>query len=309
MKVALRLADAYRREKERNNLASSRIRGHFLAKYWPECDDNFYPSEFDVKDFFSTKTQLDILSGYDTIILNKTYEPELAEELVRRHKKVILDICDPDFLKGYASERRVRDCCATMRYADVIVVNGKELKKAIEAKTDKPVFIIPDRLDLDWHKPKKKEHSKELKSLVWYGYSHNLRTLEPYMKELVEKDYKLTIISDKFFENLFLPTNKDVEDKIRFVNWQLETVNEEIIKHDCVFTARDRTWYSKFKSNNRTITAWALKMPATSTIKGIEYLNGKVSRKKASKRGWKEVKEGFDIRQSVKQYKDIISKL
>ena len=73
-KVALKLGDSYGKE-QRGYLASSRIRGHWLAKYWTQADDCFYPEEFPKYegDFFNPDNQMEILKDYEAVIFNKTY--------------------------------------------------------------------------------------------------------------------------------------------------------------------------------------------------------------------------------------------
>ena len=308
-KCVVKLADSYRNESRRNILASSRIRGHALAKYWAECDDNFYPSDYKWQgnDFFSIKTQLDNLEQYDIVIMNKTYEAELVRRLRERGQKVILDMCDPDWQEPYYSdENRKKKCLEMMKEVDVIVVNGIEMFNSVKKIfPKKPIYIIPDRLDLEWHKPRKKFHRKELKKICWYGYSPNLITLEPYIKNILEMKLQLLIISDKFFENLMVISDVKPKDYISFKKWDLATINKLIIKQDCVFLGDKLT---KWKSNNRQLTAWALKMPVARNIKDLKQLKDVNERIKNAEEGYKLVREKFDIKLSVAQYKQILWK-
>src|SRR3990167_6407843 len=204
-RVAIKCADSYSKEK-RGYLASSRIRGHWLARYWSEADDGFYKEEFPQYegDFFNPKNQMKILREYDIIIFNKTYEWQLAKLLRENNQVVIVDMCDPDHLKSHSSRQRVNDCLNTLKYANVVVVNSKVLKKSVKQVYGGLIEIIPDRIDLKFSSVFKKEHSEELKRIVWYGYSENLRVLEPYLKEIINMGLELTIISYRFFEKLFL---------------------------------------------------------------------------------------------------------
>jgi len=308
-KCVVKLADAYRSESRRNTLASSRVRGHWLSKYWKECDDNFYPSDYNWKgnDFFSIKTQLDNLEPYDVIIMNKTYEAELVKRLRERGQKVILDLCDPDWQEPYYSDKnRKRKCLETMKEVNVLVINGIEMYQSVKKMfPKKPIYIIPDRIDLDWHKPRKQIHNKELKNICWYGYSANLVTLEPYIKDIIDMGLQLTVISDKFFENLILLGVKNPREFISFKKWDLKTINELIVEQDCVFLGDKLT---KWKSNNRMLTAWALRMPVAKNIKDLKKLVNIDERIKNASQGFEMVKEKFDIKESVENYKQLIWK-
>lgn len=308
-KCVMKLADAYRNESRRNKLASSRIRGHALSRYWKKCDDNFYPSDYNWQgnDFYELKTQLDNLEQYDIVIMNKTYEAELIRKLRSRGQKVILDMCDPDWLEPYYSdENRKRKCLNTMKEVDVIVVNGKELYKSVkELFPKKPIYIIPDRLDLEWHKPQKEKHNKILKKICWYGYSPNLITLEPYIKDIIKMGLHLLVISDKFFENLILIGVKNPKEYISFEKWELETINKLIISCDCVFLGDKLT---KWKSNNRSLTAFALRMPVAFDIEDLDKLKSVDERIKNAEKGYKMVVKDYDSRLSVRDYKRILKK-
>lgn len=311
-KVAIKLGDSYSKE-TRGYLASSRIRGHWLAKYWPECDDWFYPEDFPQykNDFFNPDNQMKILKDYDAVVFNKTYEHKLAKRLKENGQFVIVDMCDPDHLLTHSSEQRKKDCLETLKYADVVVTNGEVLKESISKVYPKEIEIIPDRLDLESCYPKKKEHRKKLKKIVWYGYSENLRVLEPYMKDIINMGIEIMIISDKFFDNLMLPGLKnDPKELITFKNWHPDTVNQQIIESDVAFVGRDLDPYlSKFKSSNRQNLAEALKMPVAYDIDDLKKLKTQFAREQNAEQGYYNVRRYFDVRHSVSAYDTIIKRL
>ena len=310
-KVAFKLGDSYGKEK-RGYLASSRIRGHWVAKYWNQADDIFYKEEFPTfKDnFFDTKTQLHLLRDYDVVIINKTYEHALAGELLKQGKKVIVDLCDPDWLLSHSSVQRSNDCLKTLKNATCAVVNGEEMKEELKKVFNKPIYIIPDRMDFNSYPVRKEKHRDKIKSLVWYGYNENLRVLEPYLTGILEMDYEITIISDKFFEGTPIITSKDPSKYITFKVWHPETVNEQIIKHDIVFIGHDPDPdLRKWKSNNRALTGYALGMPVAYTLEDLMKLKTKESRIIDVKRNYQLAREQFDVRRSVDDYKKIIKEI
>ncbi len=311
-RVAFRLADAYGKEK-RGYLASSRIRGHYLSKYWDECDDCFYPEEFlqYEGDFFNPINQMKVLRGYNVVILNKTYEHKLAKLLQENNQIVIIDMCDPDHLSSHSSKQRKSDCLKTMKYADLIVVNSEELKKSVREVYKSQIEIIPDRIDLDSCQPQKEKHNETFRKIVWYGYSENLRVLEPYLKDIVDMGLEITIISDKFFENFFLVGCKhDPKELITFQVWRPERINKQIINRDAVFIGKDPDPYlSKFKSDNRANLGYALGMPVAFDIKDLKSFWNCYAREYNAKKGQYRVRRYFDIRHSVSAYNKIIKKL
>jgi len=310
-KVCLKLGDSYGKEK-RGYLASSRIRGHNLSKYWPECDDIFYPEEFGQtsEEFFNPRNQFNILKDYDVVILNKTYEWRLAKMLKYNGQIVIVDMCDPDHLLTHSSPQRVKDCLATLEYATAVVVNGQEMQKSVAEVYEGEIHIIPDRMDLN-DLPQKTKHNEKMERIVWYGYSENLRVLEPYLKDIIDLGLEITVISDKFFDNLLIAGCKyRPQDKITFKVWHPETINEQILAHDAVFVGDDLdAYYSKFKSNNRAMTAYSLGMPVAWDIDDLKRLQSKVSRELDAKEGSLMCRRYFDCRHSVWEYNNLIQDL
>ena len=308
-RVAIKLADSYSKEKK-GYLASSRIRGHWLAENWSQADDFFYPEEFPQyqDDFFNPENQFKILKDYEVVIFNKTYEWRLAKMLKKNGQIVIVDFCDPDFLLSHSSEQRVADCLKTLQYADTAVVNGEAIKKELSKVYKGRIDIIPDRIDLESCKPQKLKHNKELKNIVWYGYSENLRVLEPYLKQIINMGLYITIISDKFFENLFLIGCKyDPKERINFKFWHPESINKRIIKCDVVFVGKDKNPYlSKFKSDNRAELGYALGMPVAWDINDLKSFKDYNIRVSDAKEGQYNVRRFKDIRHSVYEYDQII---
>lgn len=310
-KTAIKLGDSYGKE-QRGYLASSRIRGHWLARYWDECDDFFYPEEFNQtsEEFFRPANQFKILKDYDAVIFNKTYEWKLAKLLKDNNQIVIVDMCDPDHLLTHSSKQRVDDCLKTLEHADCVVVNGREMKKSVSQVFKGLIKIVPDRIDLRSCWPRKYEHKEELKRVVWYGYSENLRVLEPYIEDILKMGIDLTIISDKFFSCLPLPSQFNARKRITFKVWHPETINAQIIAHDAVFIGSDQDKYlSQFKSNNRAMTAYALKMPVAWDIDDLKKLSTKFAREQNAKEGNYFCRRYHDIRHSVWQYDNLIKKL
>ena len=310
-RIAFKLGDSYGKDKI-GYLASSRIRGHWLAKYWKEADDFFYPEYFNQtsEEFFNPENQLKLFKDYQVVIFNKTYEWKLAKLLKNNGKKVIVDFCDPDHLLSHSSKERVKNCLQTLEFADAVVVNGEKLKESISKIYNGNIYIIPDRVDFTFHKPQKQTHREKIRSIVWYGYSENLRILEPYIADIIDMGIEITIITDKPDDGFIISSQNDPRKFVTFKHWHPETVNQQIIEHDLVFIAKDQDeYFRQFKSYNRYLTATALKMPFAEDIEHLKCLKSKKSREEQVKELYKIVKKYHNVKISVKEYKKIIKEL
>jgi len=251
--------------------ASSRIRGHWLIENW------------DGAEVFQQGAK------YETVIFQKVYWPEYAEVF---DGIKILDIVDPDWMDEMPVKAMVDAC-------DAVVVSTEELKSTIQQFTDKLVVFIPDRQKLEFHN-KQKVHKGRAETVCWYGYSHNTVALDRAIGLIKKNKLKLTVIS-----NMRPPYPRSDEN----VKWQLETINDEILKHDFVVMPTDLRPRGKYKSNNKITKAWALGMPVAIEPEDLERFLDPVERTKEAQLRLKEVKEKFDIKLSVLEMKQLIEKI
>uniref|UniRef100_A0A6M3MCY7 Glycosyltransferase n=1 Tax=viral metagenome TaxID=1070528 RepID=A0A6M3MCY7_9ZZZZ len=254
------------------NIGSSRIRGHWLAKYWPEAE------------IFRQGAK------YDAVIFQKCYWPSYASEF---GGVKILDLCDPDWLAGVEVKAMVDNC-------DAVTTSTEELKRQVEQFTDSPVVFIPDRHDLDFAGGKTKVHEGKAKRVCWFGYSHNLNVLDIAINTIRRNDLKLTVIHN--LRPFYAKADKNVE-------WKEDTVNEDILKCDFVVLPEDMRPLGKYKSNNKAITAWALGMPVAKTPEDVERFLDPEERRKEAELRLKEVREKWDVRISVGEFRDLIERI
>lgn len=260
----------------RKNIGSSRIRANWLIKYMEDAE--IYKQG----------------EKYDTLIFQKVYWPEY----MKAYKGTkILDMCDADFLSG-------QPLVSSLNEVDAVTCSTQALADQVKHFTKKPVIVIPDRQDLDFHKIKK-VHKGGAKSVVWFGYIGNSEVLKPTLFLIKRLKLKLCIISEgTFYEKP--PLKK--EDIIN-VKWDIETVNQEIIKHDiCLLPRLDRGNY-KYKSNNKVTTSWALGMPVAETPDELKKFLDPEERRKEARKRWKEVQKYYDVRRSVSELEELIKKI
>ena len=259
--------------------ASSRIRGEWLIKYWPESE----------RWHFGHK--------YDVCYYQKVYDT--------RHAKIfqgikILDICDPDWNQIKEPFVEMIELC------DAITVPTEMLRKSISQWTDKPVVVIPDRHDLEYFK-EKKIHRGQAKEVCWFGYSHNSSPLKAVRKFLMQYNLSISIISDA--PVILSEQEAGINVHERFTKWNLQTVNSEIIKSDFVVMPGSRDPNHRFKSNNKSIHAQLLRMPVATSVEEFErYLDPK-NRQEDAEKNYKMARELYDCKISVRELKELINEL
>lgn len=280
--------------RKRGTIGSSVIRGDWLVNHWPDAR--------------AWKTG----EKYDAIIFQKVYWSEFMED----YKGIkILDICDPDWIGGNVGIKEISYLvdaitCSTDALRDYL----RQVIKHI------PVITIKDRIDLHvFANPK--THVDQAKTCVWFGYSHNAQDLlGMVLPALATRNLSLKVVSDTIPE---IRTTYGVD--IQFKKWIPETAYHEIQQADIMinpinpFVPR-----FKYKSNNRTVSAWGLGLPVAAnedeldvflgaTIKDNKYIvdhdKGTATRNKEAREKYELVKTEYDVRQSVKEYQALIAEI
>ncbi len=269
MKIGILLFEQIHQKK---NIGSSRIRGHWLLKYWKEAE--LYQQG----------------GHYDAIIFQKAY----WTEFMKVYKGIkILDLCDPDWLESAPIVEVIDNC-------DAVTTSTEALKKEVEKFTDKPVIYIPDRMDLEYHNVQKK-HIGQARRVIWFGYSHNNKVLDPTIGFLEKNKLELTVLSD-----LRPPYIKAIRN-IKYDWDNLEfNFNEIVLEHDIVLMPKPMGTKGALKSLNKTYTAWALGMPVANTPDDLKKFLDPAERIKEAELRLKEVREKYDVKQSVEDFKKVI---
>jgi len=192
----------------RKNIGSSRIRAKWVIDNWPEAELYKFGSNPDV------------------LILQKAY----WAEFVKAFKGIkILDLCDADWLHwNYKTIETLTEC-------DAVTCSTEAIAEFIRKYTDKPVVVIPDRIDLKNINEQKKEHAETIKTAVWFGYADNYPMIDAAITALKKRGIDLIVISnDTYNTNL-----KGI--KITNYPWNALTVNADIIKADIVLNQKLNT--------------------------------------------------------------------
>ena len=95
---------------------------------------------------------------------------------------------------------------------------------------------------------------------------------------------------------------------MRFVKWTLEGANVEIARHDIALNPRLDQGHFAYKSDNKTITAWALGVPVARTVDELKTLLDYDARVAEANRRFQEVEERWDVRLSVQEWKQLMER-
>lgn len=270
MKIGMLTMEKYE-NRRLNSVGSSRIRGRWVMKYCPQIE------EF--------KNGVD----YDVVIYQKAY----WKEHMQQFKGIkIFDICDPDWFEN----RPIRE---VIEYMDAITVPTVALQEAIQQMTDKPVWCIPDRIDPAEHLPVKERHIGKARSCVWFGYGQNHQMLDIAINVVHRHNLQLVVISNTRYHDA------DVH-----VDYNYQTINQELIKHDFVIMPTyNGDIKFKYKSNNKTLTSWALRLPVAREAEDVERFLDPLERAKESDLRYTEVIGKYHVELSGREYLQLIKEI
>jgi hypothetical protein len=278
--------------------ASSRLRAQWVVKYWNEAD--YWDGEIDP---FS----------YETIIFQKfyqmPYQREMARKLKEAGKRIILDNCDAEWV---VSGDRDRALLEMSKIVDFTVCSTWWLTNATILRYPTVAYFIPDRQDLEFFPRVKKHKPTKNPIIVWYGNQNTLAYLnkKKHILEELGKNYPnliVKVIMEKGFN--FTLENVAVE----MYEWNINTVNDEILDGDVVFNPHGTDEISLAKSDNKTTNAWALGLPVVSNGSDkvmVEHfkrlLDNHKLRQEIGKKARAVVEKFYDVRTSVTQWKELL---
>lgn len=261
---------------------STNIRVNQVIKYWDDAELYKYGEKADV------------------LIFQKVYM--LADfQFPRTYPGIkILDICDPDWLSSWI---HIVETCNAM---DAVTCPTENLATFLRQFHDN-VVVIPDRFDIEVI-PEPKQHSGKAKTVVWFGYAHNAVLMKPAMKTLDDMNLNLIVISndDPFLHQW---SKRDYHDFYTFVKYNEDTIYDELKKADYALLPEGFRPEDHFKSNNKTIKANLVGLPVARSMEDMELYQDPKNRQKWFDSSYAKIRDEYDVRKSVEQYKDIISRI
>lgn len=267
----------------KKDIGSSRLRGHAVIRNWNKAGE-------DIGEVEAFKHG----GSYDAVIFQKAYFTKFAKVF---NGVKILDLCDPDWLDwGYPFKEMIELC-------DAVTCSSEALAKQVQRFTKKPVYFVPDRMELDTL-PEPKKHVGETKSVVWFGYSHNFAMLTGALNAIKRLNLELIVVSNDVF---VLPASMS-DIKLTNYPWSQHHL-ADIQKADVLINPQSKKGHWKYKSDNKTNIGRALGLPVAHDEEELKNLLTEEQRKVAAEAGLKLVREKFDIKDSVVDYKEIISEI
>lgn len=283
MKVGILTMELHE-NRQPDTVGSSRIRGNWLVKNWPGGEAELFR----------------IGRQYDAVIFQKAYHAEF----MRAFDGIkVFDICDPDWLDGKPVKEVVELC-------DAVTTSTEALAEYLRGITDKPVTCVPDRLDLAEHQARK-VHEGKARGVAWFGYHHNHVVIDQALGTLKRLGLTLTVVSDMpYFPQARIEGIDDdwIKANVRNVKYDYATLNDELVaSSDMVINPRIESGRFKFKSNNKTLTAWACGLPVAADGDEMERYLDPDARKLEAERRIGEVARDWDVSLSVAAYREIIA--
>ena len=266
------------------NFGSTRIRALSLLNYWPEAE------------------LFRIGQRYATVIFQKAYWLEYAEKF---DGVKILDLCDPDLLHWGSHCKAMADTC------DVVTTSTKSLEDIVSRYTATPTFCIPDRVDLNSVRGLRKCHSENgpTRTAAWFGYSMNFPSLDCAVPELLLHGINHLIVVADYDKPYWLPLEFYGTMRVTNYVWNIETVYGHLLEADIVLNYRLDSGRWKYKSNNKTILAWALGLPVAHSVRELAALLSEEARIQEADMRYQEVQRDYDVSQSVIEYKSLIARI
>lgn len=264
-----------------NTVGSSRIRGTWLARAWSEAE------------IFR------IGQAYDVVVYQKAYH---LEHMKHFEGVKILDLCDPDWLEGKPVIEAIGHC-------DAVTTSTEALAEYLRELTEKPVVCVPDRIDLAEHQGRK-VHQGKARGVVWFGYSSNQKVIDQCLTTLKRLGLQLTVLSDLPYAPEAGVQGIDeswVADNVRNIRYDYPSFAQELVANgDIVINPRLESGRFKFKSNNKSLTSWALGMPVAQDADDLERFMDETARKDEAAARYAEILKDWNVTASVEQYKTIV---
>lgn len=261
-----------------NSVGSSRIRGRWLWEKWPQAEE------------------YQVGRKYDVMIFQKSYWEEMLEKF---EGIKIFDLCDPDWLDP-------RPVVEAGMLCDAIVTSTEPLAAYLRKfLPDKKILCIPDRLNLEEHKPRG-EHVGKARKVVWFGYSQNSGYVDKCLQDLIDRDLELVVISNAPYN---VPFGMD-KVHMTYIPYEYESVNDHIKECDmALLPVTPNDLRGQFKSNNKTLTAWALGLPVARVPDDLDRFMTAEARNTEQKLRLAEVAEKWDVKHSITEYQALIEEL
>lgn len=274
--------------REEGSVGSSRIRGAWVLKHWKDAEE------------------WHVGRNYEAVIFQKAFWPQyiLGDEEAGYHGFSgikIFDECDPSWLE--------QDAFRYYAACDAVTTSTEALAEYIrKLLPHKIVECVPDRVDLAEHALQKTEHAESIQHIAWFGYSHNFHYLEQTFSVLNDLHMSLDVYSDTGLA----ASSSYPHMKMTWHKYHYPTLHSELIKYDAVLMPAERgktDFRGRFKSNNKSVTCWALGIPVITVPEDFKRLASRDKRIEETILNRKLVEQEYDVQLSVAQYETLIERI
>ena len=282
--------------------ASTKIRARDVSKYLPRS----IISESDEE-----------LMTCDVVVFQSRFwakDRALAKLLVAQGKITILDVTDPYWLREYKKDDsptpEFDEMCSIV---DRVIVCSPMLGDMLTLHYPGIRWkVIGDRVDLEEHDKMRRHVNRAEQVILWHGDYGNLLSFETARStiESLSKAFNLKImcIYNKAKEHPIQPFTRA---KLVVKEWGPTLVAEELLNTDISINPRFRDWRS-YKTNNKTVKAWACGVPCTEYPNHGEmsrWLESATIRNLEGIRRRQEVEELYDVNISVCELRAVIKEI
>lgn len=285
----------------KDEVASTRIRITWALPYMPTAIVS--------EDFEELKT-CDVVV-FQTRIQTKDWQ--MAAKLRDLGVKIIFDFTDPHWIKEYDPDAIHPVFYKIAELSHCVTLPTEGIEKTFNAafpfvRTE----IVKDRLDLNlYNKIKEHKDTKEFK-ILWHGSYGNICSIDLARADLeklgLEYKIKLICVYDKSTKYSVKPF-KNIEVEVR--EWSNQKVIDSLLESDLSINPKYDNWKS-YKSNNKTITAWALGIPCIERNFYAElkkYCQSSTLRNVIGQSLRQHVVKEYDVKETSKEWYDIANML
>ena len=232
--------------------ASSRIRAWQVVDAWNHPDVTCT--------LWRTLGDIETVTG-DVVVLQKMKPSFTGDKILARLKqrtgcRIVWDMSDPEWMtRGDAFFQRVAG------YVDHFVVSTPGLQVALKVDHGIESTVIEDRFP---YTSKQKVHTPtEVPVVVWFGMFGNrdvalVSALQSFYRlNANDITYTIKIIDDRP-ETLLPDADKHIRSLVTYVEWRLDTFEQELLEGDVALLPPFPGEWGKMKSWNKQLTAaWA----------------------------------------------------
>lgn len=266
----------------KSTTGSTRIRAQQLIKYWDEAELYKYGEK------------------PDTLIFQKVYcTPDYKFPKHYDGGLKILDICDPDWLEGHLIKE-------TVDAMDAIVSPTQPIIDFLKQLSDIPMRVIKDRFDLEEFPPPK-YHRGKLETVVWFGYKHNAELLKGAVHSLRNRKLKLIVIAEE--DPHIGRWAEGFEDYYTFYKYRQDNLYSQLQEADVCVLPKGSRPRDLFKSENKTVIAQLCGLPVATDADELDALKTPESRNEAVQKVYTKLQQGYDVKKSVEEYKELIDEI